>query len=259
MIVFETLKPWFERRRELKNHQQSIGFVPTMGALHDGHLSLIRASQKENDLTAVSVFVNPTQFNNTDDFNNYPVQIENDLALLKKSNVDFVILPSVAEVYKEGYNYKIHESHDSHILCGQYRPGHFDGVLTVVMKLLNIVQPQNCYMGEKDYQQFHLVKQMSQHFFMDTKIVPCPTVRESSGLAMSSRNLRLSSAARQKAALLHYALTQTDFPSLGARRAHLEKAGFQVDYFEEHWGRRFVAATIEGVRLIDNVNVEVNS
>lgn len=251
MKVFESLSVWSDFRHELKAHGVRLGFVPTMGALHAGHLSLIQKSTTECDSTLVSIFVNPTQFNNAEDFAKYPKTLSEDLELLAKAGVDYVLLPSSKEIYPDDYTYKVTENKMSQILCGAHRPGHFEGVLTIVMKLLGLAQAHTCYMGEKDYQQYLIIKNMAQSFFLDTQIVGCPTVREESGLALSSRNQRLSPAAREQAALIYKTLTSgTDLQTM---RATLESSGFEIDYLEEHWGRRFVAAHLEGVRLIDNV------
>jgi pantoate--beta-alanine ligase len=240
------VKAW----RQLSN---SLGFVPTMGALHDGHLSLVEKSKSQNEQTLASIFVNPTQFNDPKDLQNYPRDIEADCALLNKAGVDAVFLPEADEIYQDKYRYRISESEFSKILCGAFRPGHFDGVLTVVMKLLNIVQPHRCYMGEKDYQQLQLVKDMAATFFMSTDIVPCPTLREPDGLAMSSRNRLLSADQRERAPRLYQALRRSDpIPTVVQ---DLETFGFKVEYLEEHFGRRFVAAKLGHVRLIDNVEI----
>jgi pantoate--beta-alanine ligase len=250
MRVFENLNSWLIFRANISG---TLGFVPTMGALHDGHLSLVRRSRDENTNTLVSIFVNPTQFNNKDDLEKYPRTIEKDLSLLESVGVNFVLLPNEKEIYADGNQYRVLETEMSKILCGAHRPGHFEGVLTVVLKLLGLAACDRCYMGEKDYQQFLLVKQMARSFFLKTEIVPCPTSRESSGLAMSSRNERLSPAAREKAALIYKTLSES--ANVDVARATLAENGFDVEYLEEHWGRRLVAAWIEGVRLIDNVAV----
>jgi pantoate--beta-alanine ligase len=253
MKKFTQIKDWMRFRAELKRQGQTLGFVPTMGALHAGHLSLVRQSRSENANTLVSIFVNPTQFNNADDLAKYPRTIAQDLALLEEAGCEYVLLPTYQQLYQDNYRYRISESENSKILCGAHRPGHFDGVLTVVMKLLNVADAENCYMGEKDYQQFMLVREMAETFFLRTNIVPCPTQREADGLAMSSRNTRLSPAAREKAPTIFKVLNAA--PDILRARTELENAGFAVEYVEEIWGRRFVAANIEGVRLIDNVTL----
>lgn len=238
---------------EFKALPGRVGFVPTMGALHEGHLSLVRQSKLECDSTVVSIFVNPTQFNNPKDLENYPNRLQEDLQKLEAAGVDVVFTPTKDMMYPGGYDVRVTEDTDAKVLCGAHRPGHFTGVLTVVLKLLNIVKADRCYMGEKDFQQLHLIRKMARELFIPTKIIDCPTVREADGLAMSSRNLLLSPAAREKAPLICKLLNSEK--STSEIQTELSKAGFQVDYVEEHWGRRFAAATIEGVRLIDNVEV----
>jgi pantoate--beta-alanine ligase len=251
MKVFQNIQEWRNFRREFN---QSVGFVPTMGALHKGHLSLVQRANGENDSSLVSIFVNPTQFNDPKDFTNYPKTIDQDLEILEQAGTNFVLIPDAHEIYKDGYRFQIQENSFSKILCGAHRPGHFNGVLTVVMKLLNIAQANSAYFGEKDFQQLTLIKQMTETFFHPTQIVACPTVRETSGLAMSSRNTLLSDDARIKSALI-YQTIKTPLLSPADCRSKLTNAGFEVEYVEDHFGRRFVAARIENVRLIDNVEI----
>jgi pantoate--beta-alanine ligase len=230
------------------------GFVPTMGALHEGHMSLVQKSISECDFTAVSIFVNPRQFDSKEDLQNYPRAIEDDLKALEQVGVDLCFLPESAEIYSSNDHFEIRETSGySNKFCGADRPGHFEGVLTVVMKLLNLVGPDRMYMGEKDYQQLQLVKQMTAAFFMDVEVVGVPTARESSGLAMSSRNLRLSPEDQHKAAALFRGLSScsTDDDA----KAQLLNEGFEVDYIESYKGRRYGAVRIAGVRLIDNVEI----
>jgi pantoate--beta-alanine ligase len=238
--------------RESSNYSDvSVGFVPTMGALHEGHLSLIRKSKEENDITVVSIFVNPTQFNDKSDFENYPITFEEDYKKLNDAEVDYLFLPIYEEIYSDNYNYSITENNLSHDLCGAHRPGHFDGVLTVVMKLLNIVKANYAYFGEKDYQQYLLIKGMVEALFIDTEIVPVKIVRDNDGLALSSRNRRLSEAERSKALLFPQLLKSSK--SCDEIISQLEQNGFNVDYIKEIDNRRFGAVTIGSVRLIDNV------
>ena len=229
----------------------TVGFVPTMGALHDGHLALIRRSAAENDLTVVSVFVNATQFNNPADLAGYPRTLDADCRLAAAAGADHVLAPDHASLYPDGYRYRVTEGEIAAVLEGAHRPGHFDGVLTVVLKLLNLVRPHRAYFGEKDYQQFLLVRGMVEALLLPVDIVPCPTVRDADGLALSSRNVRLSAAARSRAALLPAILA--DSRSAEEARRRLLEAGFEVDYVAEAWGRRLAAVVIDGVRLIDNL------
>ncbi|MGC8867682.1 MAG: pantoate--beta-alanine ligase [Elusimicrobiales bacterium] len=248
------IKSSYEIKRIRRKLKCSVGFVPTMGALHEGHISLIKRAAKENEFTFVSIYVNPTQFNDPNDLKKYPKTIENDIKILKENKVDVLFLPDWKEIYPDNYTYKITENKISKMLCGNFRPGHFDGVLTVVMKLLNIVKPTRAYFGYKDFQQYLLVKGMVKAFFIDTQIIGCPTIREKDGLAKSSRNMLLDDESRKKASLIYKTIKNKDLSDKKAKEI-LEKNGFDVDYVETHWGRRFVAAKIAGVRLIDNVRI----
>ena len=249
MKIFEQLDQWLLLRKSL-NTNITLGFVPTMGNLHAGHLSLITASQQANTQTVVSIFVNPTQFNNSKDLKNYPRTLENDIALLHDTGVDYCITPNVQDIYQDGYSYQIEEKQSSLLMEGLYRPGHFAGVLTVVMKLFNIVRPHNAYFGEKDYQQYKILHDMAISFFLEVKVNLCPTVRDVDGLAISSRNSRLSTlaktTAKKFAKIFHNHCDNMQI------KCKLEQLGIQVEYLEEYAGRRFIAVMIEGVRLIDN-------
>ena len=222
-----------------------------MGALHEGHLSLLRRARRENDLSAVSIFVNPSQFNDKADLRRYPRPVAEDVRKLEAAGADFLLLPSAADMYPDGYAYRVTETADSGALCGAWRPGHFDGVLTVVLKLLNLARASRAYFGEKDFQQYKLISGMAEAFFLDTEIVPCPTLRESDGLAMSSRNLLLTPEHRALAPALNMLLRSKAAPAVIKRK--LAALGFKADYVEERWGRRFAAAKLGKVRLIDNV------
>ncbi len=249
--VYNDLKSWIDRRNLLKRQGRRIGFVPTMGALHAGHIALLERCRRENEVSVLSIFVNSTQFDNAEDLAKYPVTLEKDKEVAHKAGVDYILLPTYDLMYPDGYRYRVTEKEFSEKLCGAHRPGHFDGVLTVVMKLLNIVQPDRAYFGEKDYQQFQLVKDMVEAFFMDVEIVPVKTVREPDGLAMSSRNVRLTPEQRATAPLFHEALVVSATPE--EAKARLKLAGFEVDYVEDIGSRRFGAVRLGGVRLIDNV------
>lgn len=254
MKVFEDLAQWQQHRSGLAG---SIGFVPTMGALHEGHLSLLRRSVEDNDVTVLSIYVNPTQFNNADDLANYPSTLDDDLAAAQAVGVDVVLLPRYEAIYADGFRYQVSEHQFSESLCGENRPGHFTGVLTVVMKLLNLVQPQRAYFGKKDYQQYQLVKDMCAAFFMPIEIVGCATIRECDGLAMSSRNKLLSAPARQLARHFNLALASSSGDAQVVQ--DLTALGFQVDYIETRDQRRFGAVVVDcgdhSVRLIDNVSI----
>lgn len=232
----------------------TTGLVPTMGALHAGHLSLVHRSLEENASTVVSIFVNPTQFNQAADLENYPREFEQDLEMLGECGVDAVFMPDYQALYPDDYHYRVSETGLSRRLCGAHRPGHFDGVLTVIMKLLHIVRPDKAYFGEKDYQQLLLLRGMQEAFFLPVSIVSCPLVREADGLAMSSRNRRLDARQRQQAPALFQALKNAD--SADSARRELERSGFVVDYVEDFQGRRLAAASLGAIRLIDNVPIE---
>jgi pantoate--beta-alanine ligase len=236
----------------------SIGFVPTMGALHPGHLSLVERSREETDHTIVSIYINPTQFNNANDLANYPETLAVDLQLLEVAGASAVFLPTYDLLYPDDYAYEIDEKRFSRELCGENRPGHFTGVLTVVMKLLNLVKPQKTYFGEKDFQQFSLVKGMAAAFFLETEIIGCGIVREDDGLAMSSRNLNLRRSDRRRAPLFKRLLSNAMLSDEDVQ-TRLGLAGFEVDYVVTKGGRRFGAVVMGDptapVRLIDNVEV----
>ena len=252
MKVVEGVCAWRSIRRTLN---RSIGFVPTMGAIHAGHSSLMTRSVAENDLTVVSIYVNPTQFDNSEDLARYPKTLTGDLAACEAVGVDYVVTPTYDEIYADGFRYQIDETQFSRELCGAHRAGHFTGVLTVVMKLLNIIKADRAYFGEKDYQQFLLIRDMVDAFFMDVEIIACATVRERDGLALSSRNALLSCDARKRAAKLNK-LLRSPYPDEEIARK-MTCLGFDVDYITTTLGRRFVAASLNGserpVRLIDNV------
>lgn len=250
--IFESIAD-FIKYRDQNLTSKTVGFVPTMGALHAGHASLLQRSAKENEVTVLSIYVNPTQFNNPEDLKKYPRTWEADLEVALKNGTAMVISPKYEEMYADNYRYKVTENEFSKMLCGAHRPGHFDGVLTIVMKLLNIVRAQKAYFGEKDYQQLQLIKDMTDSLFMKTEIVPCPTLRETDGLAMSSRNVRLSEVGRKKAPAIYSALRNSK--SVHEAREKLQKENIEVEYLEEHFGRRFIAAFIDQVRLIDNVQI----
>ncbi|MFG6082739.1 pantoate--beta-alanine ligase [Paracoccus litorisediminis] len=255
----------------------TIGVVPTMGALHDGHLSLVRAAQAECDRVIVTLFVNPRQFNNAEDFAKYPRTEDADAAILSPLGADVLFVPDAAEVYPPGHATTISVSGVSEPLEGAHRPGHFDGVATVVALLFNMTQADRAYFGEKDWQQLQVVRRMVADLHLPIQIVPCPAIRAADGLALSSRNQRLSPDARARAALLPAVLLDTAArieaggtisPTLAGATVKLVEAGLSpVEYLElrdaESLGeaqpgrpaRLLVAAWLDGVRLIDNVAV----
>ena len=205
MQIYKTIT---ETREALagKALQKKIGFVPTMGALHKGHLSLVERCHSESDLTVVSIYVNPTQFGPQEDLNHYPRNLEKDIDLLRNYHVDIVFTPDDVQMYPEGYCTWVQVEGLSDILCGASRPGHFRGVATIVLKLMHIVNPKFMFMGMKDYQQIIVLEKMIEDLNLETKIVRCPIVREPDGLAMSSRNSYLTPDERQRATCLIKAL-----------------------------------------------------
>ena len=264
---------------EKHNLGLKVGFVPTMGALHEGHLSLINRAKKENDIVVCSVFVNPIQFNNPADLEKYPRTPEKDIEKLEQAGCDAVFMPTAEEMYPN----KVEDHYDfgdiEHVMEGACRPGHFNGVAIVVRKLFEIVNPNKAYFGEKDFQQLAIIKKMVRDLNMNLEIVPCPIVREIDGLAMSSRNVRLNEAERAIApkifSTLNDAITKKDAMSPSEMKKYtLDKYAeikeFDVEYVEitdeinlkslENWNecdhaRIFVALQLGPVRLIDNVRI----
>ena len=251
MKIIKSVEEWKAEREGLAG--KKIGFVPTMGGLHAGHMSLVKKCRGENDVCVVSVYLNPTQFNDKKDLETYPANFADDCALLEKNGADYLFAPTYDVMYPDGYKYKVIETDFSKELCGAKRPGHFDGVLTVVMKLFNIIRPNNAYFGEKDFQQFKLLEGMVKAFFLDVKLTPCPIVREDNGLAISSRNRKLSAEGLKVAPRFHEILASG--ASVAEKEKNLAAAGFTVDYVTEKDGRLYAAVFLEGVRLIDNVLV----
>ncbi len=279
----------------------NLGFVPTMGALHQGHISLVERARRDCNQVCVSIFVNPLQFGPNEDFSKYPRTIDADLELLEQAGANIVYLPEIADIYPELSNHHPNQQSTRHPersegspnsaqslgiaspatlarndintstklnkiyadpelanrLCGLNRPGHFDGVCTVVKRLFDIVQPQRAYFGEKDYQQLMIIREMVERLELAVEIIACPIMREPDGLAMSSRNRYLNAEERKLALMLYAEL-------LSLRASHckersdeailkLESSGFKVDYLENHWNRIFIAAKLGNTRLIDNI------
>jgi pantoate--beta-alanine ligase len=192
-------------KRHLHNGK-TIGFVPTMGALHEGHLSLIKRAKSENDIVVASIFINPTQFAPNEDFEKYPRDMEGDMEKLKREGVDILFMPDTKSMYSDGFSTYVTVKDLSDKLCGAFRPGHFTGVATVVCKLFNIVKPVAAYFGQKDFQQAAIIKRMVENLNMDVDLIICPTLREPDGLAMSSRNVYLSHEERRAAAVIYKTL-----------------------------------------------------
>lgn len=280
MLIFSDISSIKSHLNKLKKKGNIIGFVPTMGALHNGHLSLIKKSISENNFTVVSIFVNPTQFDNPEDLKTYPSNINNDIAFLKSiSNKIILFNPDPEEIYSDGiksqqFNFNGLDDH----MEGKYRQNHFQGVATVVSKLLSIVEPDNVYFGEKDFQQLRIIENLVFEKKINTKVVRCETLRDSDGLALSSRNSKLSFSSKKMATNLFKALNfaKEKFNTLDVIEiqkkvieqisAHSE---IKLDYFiiadEEKLEpsilknnqkyRAFIAAYISGVRLIDNIKL----
>jgi pantoate--beta-alanine ligase len=278
MIQFTKAADITNHLLKLKEQGVSVGFVPTMGALHQGHISLINISKQNNAVTVCSIFVNPTQFNVKKDFDNYPTTIEKDIDLLQNAGCDILFFPNVPEIYPEdtGINSLYDLGYLETVLEGSHRPGHFQGVCNVVHRLLSIIPSNELYLGQKDYQQCMVIKKLVEQKNIKTKIIICPTIREKDGLAMSSRNLRLTTADRASAIKIFESLS---FLKTNIKTGNLQElknaaikdltvAGFKVDYVEianaenleliERWDGKtklvaLIAAFKGDVRLIDNM------
>ena len=281
MKIIRSPQNLYKELNELKGKNKTIGFVPTMGALHEGHLSLIRAARKENDYLVVSIFVNPTQFGPKEDLKRYPRPIRKDLELCRKEKVDFIFYPAAVNLYPRGFSTFVTVEGLSDMLCGKFRPGHFKGVATIVTKLFNIIQPDNAYFGQKDAQQVIIIKQMVKDLNFAVKIKVMPIFREKDGLAMSSRNIFLSKSERQDALVLSKALNLAAMMiKNGARDARAiinkisqlirKKKGAMVDYIaitderslrkiKKISGSCLIAMSVRfgKTRLIDNRKVHV--
>ncbi|MDQ6755438.1 MAG: pantoate--beta-alanine ligase [Bacteroidota bacterium] len=278
MIILKNSADLIHQIKKTTFSNPSIGFVPTMGALHQGHLSLLKTCNEKCDITVSSIFVNPTQFNNANDFKKYPVTIEQDIYLLEKNDCDILFLPDVDEIYPDGTDLKIHFNlgYLETIFEGKYRPGHFQGVCQVVKRLLEIVEPTNLFLGQKDYQQCLVIKRLLELMKVNIDLIICPTLREENGLAMSSRNLRLNEQQKKQASEIYKALVYINQNiQCGNLRdlkknalQHLQQKGFKIDYVEiaesdnlniaDVWNGHtklvaLIAAFINDVRLIDNL------
>lgn len=275
----------FSRQAEIQNHLsrvaggKSIGFVPTMGALHQGHLSLINSSLRKNDVTVVSIFVNPTQFNNADDLAKYPRTLDADVAKIQTISPDVIVFaPTVEDMYPQKTQSEPFDFDGlEHQMEGRFRPGHFDGVGTIVKRLFEIVKPTRAYFGEKDFQQLQIVRKLVSKYKIPVQIVGCPILREPNGLAMSSRNERLSAEQRDQASFIYKVLQQAkhDFATQSAgriskkvKKAFENNHYFKLEYFEiadvdtlksvvrknkNKKYRAFIAVFVDDVRLIDTL------
>ena len=278
MQLIDDISQFRTARRRLGS-SATLGLVPTMGALHEGHASLVKKSVAQNDITAVSIFVNPTQFGAGEDFSVYPRTLEKDCELLESLGVDIVFAPLTTSIYHEGPNQVLFQIRElNEMLCGHSRPGHFEGVLQVVSILFNIIQPDHAYFGEKDYQQCLLIRQMVEELHFPVTVVPCPIIREPDGLAMSSRNIYLNTKEREQALFLSKTLRYLaqqimSFQTVEAIKEYvLAEMGhyplIKLDYFEvlndtdltiinsplpHYHPRAFIAAYLGKTRLIDNM------
>jgi pantoate--beta-alanine ligase len=280
MILFKKATELYNHLDEQRKKGLKTGFVPTMGALHEGHISLLKEARQVSDIIICSIFINPTQFNDPADYKKYPISIEKDIYMLESAGCDILFLPDVSEIYPGGTDEKVHYDlgYIETILEGKYRPGHFQGVSRVVHRLLEIVSPQDIFIGQKDYQQCMVIKKLLELTGINnkTRIHISPTLREKDGLAMSSRNTRLNAAARELAPAIYQSLLQIknnlqpgDTRKLKeAATTFLTQKGFKVDYTEiadagnlspvDQWDGKqklvaLAAAFLGEVRLIDNV------
>ena len=281
MLIFDNKESLTNFLRPLQSQNKTTGFVPTMGALHDGHLSLIKNSLDKNHITVVSIFVNPTQFNNVEDLEKYPRTLEADVKKIKQISAQVLVYaPTVSDIYQENTSSSSFAFDGlENQMEGKHRPGHFDGVGTIVKKLFEIVNPTNAYFGEKDFQQLQIVKKLVEKEKMNVEIVGCPIFREANGLAMSSRNERLSKSAREQSSFIYKTLqaVQADFEKKSltelnefVKNAFSEHPEFSLEYFEiaeestllpalekdkTKKYRAFIAIFIENIRLIDNISL----
>jgi len=281
MLIFNKKSDLSAFLSPLINQKKSIGFVPTMGALHEGHLSLLEKSLNENDITVMSIFVNPTQFNNAEDLEKYPRTLEKDVEKMSLVSTKIIVYnPSVSDIYEGNTiskSFKYNGLEDQ--MEGKHRPGHFDGVGTIVKRLFEIIQPKNAYFGEKDFQQLQIVKNLISTHKLPVNIIGCPIFREKNGLAMSSRNERLSPEARKKTALIFEILTEAKeiFQKKSiketikfVKKSFKKHSEFELEYFEiadeetllsaetkdiTKKYRGFIAVFIEKIRLIDNISL----
>ena len=279
MVIINSIAKMLVASRKLRQAHNTVGFVPTMGALHEGHLSLIRRARRDNDTVVVSIFVNPVQFGPREDYRRYPRNCARDAALCRKAGADILFFPDVRQMYPEGFRTFVTVEGLSRVFCGAFRPGHFRGVATVVMKLFNIVGPVNAYFGQKDAQQAVIIKKMVADLNIGVRIKVMPTIRESDGLAMSSRNSYLSVQERKDAQVVPSALkaaqsliksgaTRSDRVIRAMRKLILTKEDARIDYLSVvnpgnleplHSIRRrclvMAAVWIGKIRLIDNMSI----
>ncbi|MGC6434518.1 MAG: pantoate--beta-alanine ligase [Crocinitomicaceae bacterium] len=279
MKVYSTISELKKALNLLKKDGAKIGFVPTMGALHNGHLSLVKESNNQCDITVVSVYINPTQFNNSSDFEHYPRTLEKDLSLLERENCNIVFTPSDNEIYPDNFEkISLDLGQLAEIMEGKFRPGHFDGVMNVVYRLFDIIQPDKAFFGLKDFQQVAVIKFMVKQLNLPVEIIPCPTLRENDGLAMSSRNIRLTNEDKANALILFKTLDfAQSLKKQGRSPKEVQKeavtffkaSNLELEYFEivdpltlasleNEWVNNSTACIVaycNDVRLIDNLEL----
>ncbi len=277
MKTFETISELRQHLSKFRKESKSIGFVPTMGALHEGHLSLLREAREENDIVVCSIFVNPVQFNNPSDLEHYPRTLASDKEKLEEAQCDVLFNPTEKEMYPEPVKETFDFGDLDKVMEGVHRPGHFNGVAIVVKRLFEIVEPTRAYFGLKDYQQLLIVHRLTKDYNIPVEIVPCPIVREENGLAMSSRNDRLTNAERKQAALIHQTLKmvkiKSGFATIKEVKEYVDQQfrkpnNMKLEYFEivdmytlqplQTWAQSntviaCIAMWIGNVRLIDNI------
>jgi pantoate--beta-alanine ligase len=260
MEIFKEIAPLKAFLKSKKRQDSTVGFVPTMGALHEGHLSILRQAKVENDITVCSIYVNPTQFNNPNDLLKYPRTLDKDTESLRKVDCDVLFCPDNAEMYREASLLKFDFSHLDKVMEGKFRPGHFSGVALVVSKLFNIVQPDNAYFGQKDWQQYTIIRQLVEELQFDLTLHSVPTLRETDGLAMSSRNQRLNDTQRKQAIVFYNALTAAKTALLNGEQTGAvqtlvkgiveQHPNVTLEYFEVAESKNL--NTVENVKAADN-------
>ena len=251
--IIRDINTWRDIRKNQINSDKSIGLIMTMGNLHQGHASLMEKSISENDVSILTIFVNPTQFNNKTDLDNYPKTEEDDINLAEKLGIDFILIFNKKDLYPDDYKYQIkNTSPIGQIMEGEMRPGHFDGMLSIVLKMHCLTLPHKSYFGEKDYQQYKLIKEMLNAYLLNTEVIGCPIIRNKNNLALSSRNNRLNQKDLKLAEKFPEILSNFNLNNDQVKQ-ELIKHNFKVDYVYNYDNRRFGAVFLNDVRLIDNL------
>jgi len=280
MIVYRTKNDLSSHLLSYRNEGKTVGLVPTMGALHQGHMSLLEKATADNDVVVVSIFVNPTQFNNLSDLNHYPRTLDQDLELLRQMETDLVFVPSVREMYPQEEKQIFDLGNLDKVMEGEHRPGHFNGVAQIVSKLFLLTRPDRAYFGQKDFQQLVVIRRLVEILGLDITIVPCPIIREKDGLAMSSRNIRLTKEERKLAPFIYETLVQARELKENLKPGELKEwlslqfemqSSLEMEYFEivedkgltsiVEWDEKVnkvacIAVQLGEVRLIDNLNFD---